>query len=305
VYNFAGLVFRNLGDNESALKFFMEAYKLNSDEADICINLSETLADLGEYGKAETLLLTLASGSAPVYNQLGNIYARRRQYKNAAKQYEMALGLDPKNPIYLENAAGVFIEVDELTRAEELLRKGLEIEPSSSLYKLMGYIAVKLGEYSRAEKSYEAGLALDPGNSFIRLDLAELWFSLGRYEGAKKLLEEGPHLNENPQPQADKNPAIKALLDKIRDQLESAFFCGLCGMEWRVPKEVPEQGQLLVKGELSDASPAGECPECGAVYCVGCAKEYLDDGRFLCPKCGVRLKLGGDQIKYIVAKYLE
>jgi transposase-like protein len=50
-----------------------------------------------------------------------------------------------------------------------------------------------------------------------------------------------------------------------------------------------------------DDFPAGTCPSCGAAYCIGCAREHLDEnGRFLCPNCGKTLKLIDEGLKKMV-----
>jgi hypothetical protein len=50
-----------------------------------------------------------------------------------------------------------------------------------------------------------------------------------------------------------------------------------------------------------DDLPAGSCPECGKTYCIGCAKEHLDEsGRFLCSECGKSLKLIDEGLKKLV-----
>jgi transposase-like protein len=50
-----------------------------------------------------------------------------------------------------------------------------------------------------------------------------------------------------------------------------------------------------------DEFPAGACPECGKTYCIGCAKEHVDEnGRFMCPECQKNLKLSDDGLKKII-----
>jgi hypothetical protein len=53
-----------------------------------------------------------------------------------------------------------------------------------------------------------------------------------------------------------------------------------------------------------DELPAGTCAACGTSYCIGCARERLDDrGRFICPVCGRPLKLINEGLKKIVADW--
>ena len=296
VFNFAGLLQMERGNVGAALQHFRKAFAFAGSEEDICINLSEALAAAGLAGEAVTILRQFPGASCAVSNQLGNIFARQKLFDEAAAEYEKCLEKEPDNAAYIENAASVYIEVDKIARAEELLRKGLSARPTAGQYNLMGNVAVILGEYSRAEKAYEAGLELDPEDRGLRANFAELLCTLGNYRRALKVAE------------ADSTFAASsrgaALTEKIRDGLEVRYSCSLCGREWVVPKEVPEQGQLRLRGELPDESPAGECPRCGRLYCVGCAKQQLDGGRFICELCGEHLKLLDNRIKYIVSRYI-
>jgi transposase-like protein len=53
-----------------------------------------------------------------------------------------------------------------------------------------------------------------------------------------------------------------------------------------------------------DELPAGTCLSCKTSYCIGCAKEHLDqDGRFTCPACGRPLKLTNEGLKEIIADW--
>jgi hypothetical protein len=58
-------------------------------------------------------------------------------------------------------------------------------------------------------------------------------------------------------------------------------------------------------GEPPRESPAGECPDCGRVYCIECAMEGLEDGRFRCLECKTPLKLRNDHLKYLVNRYAD
>lgn len=296
VYNFAGLLKMEAGELEEALEFFTKARGLDGGEADIYLNLSEALYSAGRAGEAVHLLEGFPGESGKVWNQLGNIRSRRGDFAAAAEAYEHCLAEDPDNTDYIGNAASVYIELEEYSRAEELLRRGLEIEPGGRQYNLMGTVAMKLGEYSRAEKAYEAGLALEPENRGIRGNLVDLLCTLGNFTKARKILEADEGFRETPKG--------AGLEKKISEGLEVRYVCSSCGREWIAPKNVEEQGVLRLRGELPDESPAGECPGCGALYCVACAKDHLDEGRFTCKHCGTHLKLLDERIKYLVSRYI-
>ena len=246
--------------------------------------------------KAVRVLLQYPEPSCAVMNQLGNMYSRTGNLEKAAAEYERCIAAEPENTTYIENAAAVYIELDKVSRAEELLRRGLTIEPSAGQYNLMGNVAVMLGEYSRAEKAYETALEREPENNGIRANFADLLYSMGNYKQAREVI------NADAEFAASQTGA--ALSEKITEALEIRYTCSSCGREWIAPRDVPEQGQLRLHGELPDESPAGECPQCGRLYCVACAKQHMDEGRFICKYCGVHLKLLDNRVKYIVSRYI-
>lgn len=296
VDNFAGLVALEREDYGSAEVYLRKAYKNGVNEADICINLSHALVSAGKEEEALELLENFSGDACPVWNRLGNVLAYAGKYDQAARQYEKCIAEEPDNIDYLENAASLYIELDQIPKAEELLRKALTLGQRSSLYNLMGNVAVMLGEYSRAEKTYETGLEVDKDDTTLRCNFADMLYTLGNYQKARQVLDRDETVLGTPRG--------RELHKKIKDSLEITYTCAVCGREWTAPKEVPEQGQLRLRGEPPDESPAGECPDCGKVYCVACAKAYLDGGRFSCKECGTHLKLIDNGIKYLVSRYI-
>ena len=89
------------------------------------------------------------------------------------------------------------------------------------------------------------------------------------------------------------------LVQAFRERYEVAYRCSGCGREWWVPREVPRQGRLVVRGEPPGQAPAGVCPVCGRIYCVGCASEHVVDSRLTCAVCGEPLKLSDQRLVYL------
>ncbi len=76
------------------------------------------------------------------------------------------------------------------------------------------------------------------------------------------------------------------------------------GREWWAPKDLPPQPGLMVRGEPPADAPAGRCPVCKKVFCVGCASAHLRESRFYCPDCGEHLKLSDDSLRWLLARRL-
>jgi hypothetical protein len=80
--------------------------------------------------------------------------------------------------------------------------------------------------------------------------------------------------------------------------------CHKCNQNWFVPKNLTEGAKLTLKAMPPDNLPAGICPECNKIFCIGCAKEKLqDDGRFACLECGTNLKLQDSGIVYLLNQW--
>jgi cytochrome c-type biogenesis protein CcmH/NrfG len=215
------------------------------------------------------------------------------------KEYETAIRLDPENAAYKENCAAACIEIDMVHRAEELLAQIEPDHPSPSVYNLLGQVAALKGERARAELAFSEGLRRDPGNPDLTVNLAIILKERGNYEGAKELLTTLLAAHQGGQERA------AALLSRMRDEKERRLVCDSCGREWWAPKDLPPQPPLRIRGEPPAAAPAGRCPRCERIYCVGCASAHVRDMRFFCPHDEELLKLSDDALKWLLRRALE
>ena len=183
-------------------------------------------------------------------------------------------------------------------RAEELLAQVEPDHPTASVYNLLGQVAALKGERARAELSYSEGLRLDPGNPDISVNLALLLRERGRHSEARDLLLSV--LSDHPG-----HARAGSLLERIRAEHEQRIVCAVCGREWWAPRDLPPQPPMRVRGEPPADAPAGRCPSCRKVYCVGCASAHLREMRFFCPDDGEFLNLSDDPLKWLLARALE
>ena len=299
--NLAGMIRLEKGDPAGAASLLRKAHEAAPKEPDIVINLSEALSRGGLHEEAIAALDAFAheaGQSAAIANQRGNIRARRGDNAGAAADYEDAIRLDPQNPVYKENCAAASIEIDMVHRAEELLAQIEETHPSPSVYNLLGNVAVLKGELIRAEMAFTAGLMLAPRDPGLHVNLAMLHLQKNDYAKAKPILEKV--ISENPQ-----HGRARRVLERARAQHETLVACAECGRQWWAPKDLPAQPGLKIRGEPPAEAPAGRCPKCGRVYCVGCASAHIRDMRFFCGSCGELLKLSEDSLKWLLAQAID
>ena len=301
VNNLEGQLAMEAGDPAGAVGFLSTARAAAPGEETICLNLSEALVRTGRGAEALDVIdgyVKEAAESGRTANQRGNILALMDNKQGAVREYEKAIRLDPENAAYKENCAAACIELDMVHRAEELLAQVEPDHPTASVYNLLGQVAALKGERARAELSYSEGLRRDPGNPDISVNLALLLRERGRHDEARDLLLSV--LSEHPG-----HARARSLRDRIRAEREQRIVCAACGREWWAPRDLPPQPSLRVRGEPPAAAPAGRCPACKKVYCVGCASAHLREMRFYCPDDGEFLRLSDDPLKWLLARALD
>jgi len=282
-----------------AAPYLKSAFEAAPAESPILINYTECLASTGRADEALRLLSDgLEDGpSAALQNQLGNLLARKARYPEALAAYEEAVRLAPDEAGYAKNLAAVCIELDMVLRAEEILAELEQRFPQPDVYNLIGHLALIQGQHQRAEASLARGLELEPEDPGLQTNLACLRLARREVVEARRIVD--AVLAGNP----GFEPALK-LRDRIRADFEEELHCGGCDLSWRVPVPLPPQPSLRIVGEPPDDCPAGQCPSCGRIYCVRCAREHLRASRFVCPQCDVFLKLGDDRLKHLVSRFI-
>ncbi len=299
--NLDGQMRLEAGDPAGAVEPLRRARAAAPAELDIGLNLAEALSLCGRHDEALaviTEITTAAGDTARAANLRGNIHARQGEHAEAVKEYETAIRMDPETPAYKENCAAACIEIDMVHRAEELLAQVEPDHPSASVYNLLGQVAALKGERARAEVAFGQGLARDPGNVDLTMNLALVLRDSGRHGKAKDLLLSLLAAHPDHARAAD-------LLHRIREEHERRIVCASCGREWWAPRDLAQQPAIRVRGEPPADAPAGQCPRCAKVYCVGCASAHVRDMRFFCPEDGEFLKLADDALKWLLSRALE
>ena len=159
--------------------------------ADIAVNLAEALFALDCPEEALSALrrcLGQGPSDGMLYNQAGNILSRLGDLQGALQEYEQAMLCDPMRSDFVENCAATCMELDMLSRADELLVKLTHTAPTPTVYNLLGNLARLKGEHPRAQVCYERGLNLDASDHRLKTNLASLYLERFEYARAKQLL---------------------------------------------------------------------------------------------------------------------
>ena len=299
VNNLAGLISLDKGDVASALDCLEKAFSKNKDEQ-ILLNYSEALLLSGEYDKALEILDSGNFSSETVIKK-GAVYIAAGKYEEACRLLESAYRDDPDNTGIMKSLAEACYHCEKLSRSEELLYLLEGKSPDGSVYNMIGNTARLKGEFARAEAAYLRSLELEY-NPVVALNHVEGICEKQDYPEALSLINKYFSGKDIPDYLSKR---YEKLYSRIKKEAEITLSCSVCSREWKVPKNTVMNRQLKVVGEPSPESPAGKCPACGKIYCVGCALDWLEGQRFTCPDCSEYLKLSDDYLRYLVSEYAE
>ncbi|MDR0622862.1 MAG: tetratricopeptide repeat protein [Treponema sp.] len=299
VHNFAAQVYLARGDSDEATAHLEKAAASLGEAPALRVNRGLLYYLRGSLDEALRVLEAEDQDDPEglLANNAGNLLVRSGEYERADEYYRKALTRAPDNVEYLSNRASCLVKMGYYGQADELLAQAHSRAPSPEILELISYVAAKKGEFSRAESASLAALDMDSGYAPSLLSLGWLYCSAGRWDEARAVILRLEALG----PGGEAAGGVKELRQRLEEGTTRLIKCASCGRNWRVPRNPPPSPPIRLYAMPPDEFPAGTCPSCGAAYCIGCAKEHLDEnGRFLCPGCGKTLKLIDEGLKKIV-----
>lgn len=139
-YNIAE-AYKKAGDSQTALEFYLKAYKLSTQSYGVC-------------------------------NNIGNIYSERKDYDKAESYYTEALKLNPGYPKSLNNLANINFRKGKFKEAEELYSKAIELDNNFiDPYLNLGHLYFISEHYGLAVINYKRVLEINPNNEQARNNL--------------------------------------------------------------------------------------------------------------------------------------
>jgi tetratricopeptide (TPR) repeat protein len=101
--------------------------------------------------------------SADAWNKMGVAYQLMLNADEAARCYQAALKLNPKNPIVINNLGTIYVSFKQYATAERAYRKALKLDPKSALiHKNLGTALLAEHKYKKGWAEYQDALLIDP-----------------------------------------------------------------------------------------------------------------------------------------------
>jgi len=227
-------------------------------------------------------------------NCAGNLLVKSGDFDKADVYYRKALSITPDNTEYICNRASCLIELGYYGQAEDLL---VQAQRTPEILELISSAASKKGEYSRAESASLTALDMAPDYLPSLFSLGWIYCNTGRFNEMKKIIArlEKAELDESNAQKRDE------LSQRYSENIFRVIGCAGCKRKWKIRRDCEPVTPIRLHAMPPDEFPAGSCPACGRTYCIGCAKKRIDkNGRFICPKCKVNLKLSEEGLKKII-----
>jgi tetratricopeptide (TPR) repeat protein len=137
---------------------------------------------------------------------LGDLSYKLKDYREAERAYDKALGLDPKSGDLHNNLAWVYVQQDrKLGKAKDLTMKAMDLSPEHRPYYLdtLGVILLKRGEVKEAIAALKDAVDTLPKDqpdllSEAYLHLADAYKAAGDEAGAEVAIKRSQELSQKP-----------------------------------------------------------------------------------------------------------
>ncbi len=134
--------------------------------------------------------LELDKSQDQAHSILGYVLANTGHRAAAIVEMEQALRIDPTNARTMVWQAQVYIEMNQLARAEEMFRRVLKARPNYWLaYNELGTVFETDGKYTEALQAYRTANLAQPKNALPLSNMGSVLIKLGRLDEAKESLQ--------------------------------------------------------------------------------------------------------------------
>ncbi len=164
IYYFAGLSYNYIGQPETAIPYFENAYELRSDDYRTVVNYSRALYRSEAYQTAYAILNDYDGDilDTQYHNLLGLIYSAEGDISKAESAYLEGIE-HGDNPYVYNNLGLLLLEDGRYEEAVEYLAEAVALEPDEAyIYNNYGLALFNTGAEDQAVEAFESALEIDP-----------------------------------------------------------------------------------------------------------------------------------------------
>ncbi len=198
----------------------------------------DLLLEAGRFTDAERELENLlrqTPADASLHVALAELCRRTERWERARKEYEVALGIAPDDPLVLAGFGEVLAAQGDLQAAEAWLRLAIERgEVPSRFHLSLGHVLHMQGRPEEARTEFRLALEKDPGSPDAYYDLGVISEREGQYQEAARLYREAVRLDARHRRARMNLAVVVAGMGDRREALE---------MLAEVARETPEDGE--------------------------------------------------------------
>ncbi len=211
----AALAYEARGEYEKAIEHLKKALEINPNYVQARIKLGEIYTVTGRLNEAlvefrTALAIRPKYTYADVHNNIGYIYERLGDIKQAKRYYKRAISLNPRFGKAYYNLANVLLDQKKYDEAIAMYRKAIDSGFNTpEAHNNLGLALMKAGIYEEAEKEFLKSISLDPRIIHAYINLAELYASTDNREKLLEIIEEIKEKFPN-------SPELKRLIQRLR-----------------------------------------------------------------------------------------
>jgi arylsulfatase A-like enzyme/Flp pilus assembly protein TadD len=220
-------IYQEKGNTEEAIMTLEQGLSTLPSSYEIYIEYMKALISAEQYDKIissfQKASLREAEYDPEIWNNLGTAYAKKGNFDEAIKSFEMGLSLDDKHPELYNNLANACYSLGLQSkdtsiyfRCFEYYKKAIELDPEyPAPYYGLGHAYRQQGNLEGAIYCWEKALEADPGFSQAQLDLAMAYLNTGNKTRAFDLFSDFKKRYYNRMSPADKE-RLDAVIEQCR-----------------------------------------------------------------------------------------
>lgn len=163
-YYYASIIYGDRNNYKKAMEYLKKVIELNPEDFIAYNDLGSIYETLNDYKKAEFYLkksISINENYHLSHFNLGVVYKAMGMYDDAIREYKKASELQINRNPYL-NMSALYIEINELEKAMEILTEGVEKIKDHILYYNRACIYRKMGNLEKALEDFKKAKEIDP-----------------------------------------------------------------------------------------------------------------------------------------------